>query len=127
MSKKNVKTNAMRILDTNKIKYNEYTYEVKDGHIDGVSVANYIGKNVECVYKTLVTKSNDKNFYIFVIPVDKNLDLKKAAKASSSKNVEMINISDINKVTGYIRGGCSPIGMKKSYKTFLDESAKKFR
>ncbi len=116
------KTNVMRILDSAHIQYNTYTYENKDGAIDGVSVANKIGQPVEKVYKTLVTRGAGKNFFIFVIPVDKELNLKAAAKSVGEKSVEMIRMDEINKVTGYIRGGCSPIGMKKDYTTIVDSS-----
>lgn len=120
-----VKTNAMRILDSNKIDYKILSYETKKGeHMDGVEVAHQIGKDVSEVYKTLVVQGASKSIYVYVIPVNENLDLKKAAKVASEKNVAMINVNDINKFTGYIRGGCSPIGMKKLYKTFVNESAK---
>jgi len=119
------KTNAMRILDKAKIKYNTYSYDHSDGLIDGVSVANKIGLPVERVYKTLVTQGASREYYVFVIPVAEELDLKAAARAVREKSVEMIKVADINKVTGYIRGGCSPIGMKKSYKTVLDNSCEK--
>ena len=120
-----IKTNAMRILDSNKINYKMYSYESKKGeHLDGVEVAHQIGKDVSQVYKTLVAQGSSKNIYVYVIPVDKNLDLKKAAKVANEKNMAMINVNDINKFTGYIRGGCSPIGMKKLYKTFVNETAK---
>ena len=120
-----VKTNAMRILDSNKINYNMLSYETKKGeHIDGVEVARQIGRDVSEVYKTLVAQGASKSIYVYVIPVNENLDLKKAAKVANEKNVAMINVNDINKFTGYIRGGCSPIGMKKLYKTFINESAK---
>ena len=123
-----VKTNAMRILDSNKIDYKMLSYEIKKGeHIDGVEVAHQIGRDVSEVYKTLVAQGFSKSIYIYVIPVNENLDLKKAAKVANEKNVEMINVNDINKFTGYIRGGCSPIGMKKLYKTFVDERAKELR
>lgn len=117
-----LKTNVMRILDSMHITYNTYTYDNKDGAIDGVSVANKIGQPVERVYKTLVTKGASKNFFIFVIPVSKELNLKAAAKSVGEKSIEMIKIDEINKVTGYVRGGCSPIGMKKDYKTVIDSS-----
>lgn len=117
------KTNAMRILDKNKINYHVITYNSEDGKIDGISVAQKIGKDPEAVYKTLVLQGNSKNIFIFVIPVKEELDLKKAAKVANEKKVEMIPIKDIKKHTGYIRGGCSPVGMKKAYKTFIDESA----
>ncbi|WP_296646958.1 Cys-tRNA(Pro) deacylase [Romboutsia sp. 13368] len=120
----NLKTNAMRILDSNKIDYKMYSYETKKGeHIDGVEVAQKIGKNASQVYKTLVAQGISKNIYVYVIPVDKNLDLKKAAKVANEKSVAMINVNDINKFTGYVRGGCSPIGMKKIYKTFVNDTA----
>lgn len=117
-----LKTNVMRILDSADISYNTYTYDNKNGAIDGVSVANKIGQPVERVYKTLVTRGVSKNFFIFVIPVSKELNLKAAAKSVGEKSVEMIRQDEINKVTGYIRGGCSPIGMKKDYKTVIDSS-----
>ncbi|QNU68498.1 Cys-tRNA(Pro) deacylase [Ruminiclostridium herbifermentans] len=117
-----VKTNVMRILDSAHIKYNTYTYDNKDGAIDGVSVASKIGQPVERVYKTLVTRGASKAFFVFVIPVSKELNLKAAARAVGEKSIEMIRMDEINKVTGYIRGGCSPIGMKKDYKTVIDSS-----
>ncbi len=116
------KTNVMRILDSAHIQYNIYTYDNKDGALDGVSVANKIGQPVERVYKTLVTRGASKNFFIFVIPVSKELNLKAAAKSVGEKSIEMIRMDEINKVTGYIRGGCSPIGMKKDYQTVIDSS-----
>lgn len=117
------KTNAMRILDQKNIPYEVMTYEAKDGAIDGVSVAKKIGYPIEMVYKTLVTQSSSKNFFVFVIPVDKELDLKKAAKSVGEKRVEMIAVKDITKYTGYVRGGCSPVGMKKIYVTTFHEDA----
>lgn len=120
----NLKTNAMRILDKAGISYNTYTYETKDGLVDGISVAAKLGKPVEHVYKTLVTQGTSREYYVFVIPVAEELDLKAAARAVNEKAVEMIKVTDIIRVTGYIRGGCSPIGMKKDYKTVLDSSCK---
>ena len=117
-----VKTNVMRILDSAHIQYNTYTYDNKDGAIDGVSVAEKIGQPVERVYKTLVTRGASKNFFVFVIPVSRELNLKAAARSVGEKFIEMIRVDEINKVTGYIRGGCSPIGMKKEYKTVFDSS-----
>lgn len=117
----NIKTNAMRILDKAGIPYNTYKYD-SSGAIDGVSVAEKIGKQAAQVYKTLVTQGTSKEYYVFVIPVSSELNLKTAAKSVGEKAVEMIKVADINKVTGYIRGGCSPIGMKKDYKTVLDSS-----
>lgn len=119
-----VKTNAMRILDSNKVDYKTWSYSVKNDHVDGVEVANEIGRDVNEVYKTLVAQGGSKELYVFVIPVHESLDLKKGAKVAKEKNIEMIAVKDINKHTGYIRGGCSPIGMKKLYKTFVNESAK---
>lgn len=123
MSKVKIKTNAMRILDSNKIDYVIHSYEVGKEHIDGVEVASMIKRNVNEVYKTLVAIGSSKNYYVYVIPVNENLDLKKAARVANEKSIEMIHVKDINKITGYIRGGCSPIGMKKLYKTFLNDSA----
>ncbi len=117
-----LKTNTMRILDKAGIPYSSFSYDNKDGLIDGVSVANKIGQPVEYVYKTLVTQGTSRGYYVFIIPVAAELDLKAAAKAVGEKAVEMIKVTDINKVTGYIRGGCSPIGMKKEYPTVLDSS-----
>lgn len=120
---KDKKTNAMRILDQKKVDYNMITYDKSDGKIDGISVAKKIGKDPKYVYKTLVASGNSKDIYVFVIPVQGELDLKKAAKAAGEKKVEMIAVKEILKLTGYVRGGCSPIGMKKSYKTFIDSNA----
>lgn len=116
------KTNAMRILDKEKIQYNIYTYENSDGKIDGISVAHKLNQDVNKVFKTLVTKGSSKEYYVFVIPVEKELNLKVAAKVVGEKSIEMIKVEEINKVTGYIRGGCSPIGMKKLYETVIDKS-----
>lgn len=118
------KTNAMRILDAKKITYDVLTYDNKDGKIDGVSVAEKVGRDLKEVYKTLVTQGASNNPFVFVIPVEAELDLKKAAKAAGEKKIEMIPVKDIQKWTGYIRGGCSPIGMKKEYRTFLDETCR---
>lgn len=118
----NLKTNVMRILDKAGISYNTYTYDSSDGLIDGISVAEKIGKPIDHVYKTLVTQGTSREYYVFLIPVSEELDLKAAARAVSEKAIEMIRVTDINKVTGYIRGGCSPIGMKKEYKKVLDSS-----
>lgn len=117
------KTNAMRFLDTKKVEYKVHYYQ-PDEKIDGISVANKLGQDVTKVYKTLVTKGKN-TYYVFVIPVAKELNLKKAAKAVGEKSVEMIAVKEINKVTGYIRGGCSPIGMKKLFTTVIDSSAEK--
>ena len=117
------KTNVMRILDKAKITYKAHTYDHSDGAIDGAAVAEKMGQNPEQVFKTLVTKGAGRDYYVFVVPVLKELDLKRAAKSVGEKHVEMIHVKDINKVTGYIRGGCSPIGMKKQFVTVFDKSA----
>lgn len=117
------KTNVMRILDKAKITYKAHTYDHSDGAIDGAAVAEKMGQNPEQVFKTLVTKGAGRDYYVFVVPVLKELDLKKAAKSVGEKHVEMIHVKDINKVTGYIRGGCSPIGTKKQFVTVFDKSA----
>lgn len=117
------KTNAMRILDGNKISYDILKYDAGDGKINGTAVAEKINRSLELVYKTLVAH-REQNLYIFVIPVAEELDLKKAAKAAGEKKLEMLPVKDLQKWTGYIRGGCSPIGMKKNYPTFIDSSAK---
>ncbi|OEH93359.1 Cys-tRNA(Pro) deacylase [Bacillus solimangrovi] len=121
---KKIKTNAMRILDAEQLTYEMISYNKDDGKIDGVSVAYKIGRPTEVVFKTLVAQGTSKNTYVFVIPVEAELDLKRAAKATNEKKIEMIAVKDIQKLTGYIRGGCSPIGMKKLYDTFVDNSAK---
>ncbi|WP_010281969.1 Cys-tRNA(Pro) deacylase [Bacillus timonensis] len=117
------KTNAIRILDSKNVPYKIYTYESNDGKIDGVSVAQKVGLETKKVYKTLVVQGNNKDIFVFVIPVEDELDLKKCAKVAEVKKVEMVPVKDIQKHTGYIRGGCSPIGMKKAYRTFIDEQA----
>jgi len=119
---KEIKTNAMRILEQNGIDYNEYILDLKEA-VDGFSCAKMLGVNLESTFKTLVTIGKSKNYYVFVIPVAKVLNLKKAAKAVGEKNVEMIPLKDLLKVTGYVHGGCSPIGMKKVFKTVVDETA----
>ena len=117
------KTNVMRILDQKKIKYNKYSY-VDTGAISGVDVADVLGQNPKQVFKTLVTVGKSKNYYVFVIPVENELDLKKAAKSVGEKSIEMIKSKELLQLTGYIHGGCSPIGMKKYFKTTIDESVK---
>ena len=119
----NVKTNAMRILDSKKIEYIVSTYDNKDGKIDGVSVAQKINKNPKEVFKTLVTQGSDRELFVFVIPVESELDLKKAAKEFKVKALEMVHVKELFDLTGYVRGGCSPIGMKKVFSTIIDISA----
>ena len=121
---KSEKTNVMRILDKAKIKYEPHEYPHGSEAVDGLTVAKLCGFDPECVFKTLVARGTSKNVYVFVIPVSSELDLKKAAKAAREKSVEMVKVSEINALTGYIRGGCSPVGMKKRYPTFINESAK---
>ncbi|MDK0903505.1 Cys-tRNA(Pro) deacylase [Clostridium perfringens] len=121
---KKLKTNAMRILDSKKVSYEMLSYESEDGKIDGISVAHKIGVDEKNVFKTLVAQGTTKELYVFVIPVAEELDLKNAAKIAGEKKVEMIPVKDILKHTGYIRGGCSPIGLRRPYKTFIHESAK---
>lgn len=117
------KTNAVRLLDQQKIPYILAEYEVEEGKIDGLSVATKINQPVEKVFKTLVATAGKGNLYVFVIPVAEELNLKKAAKAVGEKKIEMLHVKDLLPNTGYIRGGCSPIGMKKHYPTFIDISA----
>ena len=117
------KTNVMRILDKKKIPYKTYTYETGDS-IDGVSVAHKLNQPLEQVFKTLVTKGKSNQYFVFVIPVAQELNLKVGAKVVGEKAIEMIPVKDMNQVTGYIRGGCSPIGMKKQFQTVIHESAK---
>lgn len=119
---KEIKTNAMRILDRMKIPYTHYTYEC-DEFIDGMQIVEKLNLKPEQVYKTLVTQGHSKAYFVFVIPVAEELDLKKAAKAVGEKSLEMIHVKDINQITGYIRGGCTAVGMKKQYKTVIDASA----
>ena len=123
MGKKGLeKTNVMRILDQKKIPYTAHTYPHGDDPIDGVTVAGIIQRAPEQVFKTLVARGSSKNIYVFVIPVAIELDLKKAAKAAGEKSIAMIHVSEITPLTGYVRGGCSPIGMKKQYFTVFDAS-----
>ena len=126
MAKKISKTNAMRVLDQQKLPYQCNEYETKDGKIDGVSVAEKVGKLPDEVFKTLVTRSPGRDYYIFVVPVNRELNLKKCAKACGEKSVEMIPVKEITKVTGYVRGGCSPIGMKKHFPTYIHETCTAF-
>jgi Cys-tRNA(Pro)/Cys-tRNA(Cys) deacylase len=121
---KEAKTNAMRILERAKVAYTAHEYPHEEGvAVDGVTVAASIGEDAACVFKTLVTQGASRNYFVFVIPVAAELDLKAAARSVGEKSVAMIHVADINKVTGYVRGGCSPVGMKKQYVTVFDESA----
>ena len=116
------KTNVMRILGQKKIKYTAHEYPHGEDAVDGVTVARMTGRDPACVFKTLVTRGASKGIYVFVIPVAEELDLKKAAKAVGEKSIAMVHVSEINALTGYVRGGCSPIGMKKQYKTVYHSS-----
>ncbi len=116
------KTNAMRILDANKIGYTSHTYDVNEDDLSGITVAEKINAEPESVFKTLVCIGDKTGIVVFCIPVTEELNLKKAASASGNKSVEMIRVKDLFQLTGYIRGGCSPVGMKKNYPTFIDET-----
>ena len=121
---KEAKTNAMRMLEKEKVAYTAHGYAHEEGvAVDGVTVAQSMGEDPACVFKTLVTQGASRNYFVFVIPVAAELDLKAAARSVGEKSVAMIHVADINKVTGYIRGGCSPVGMKKLYTTVFDQSA----
>ena len=123
---KQEKTNVMRILDSHKIEYKSYSYVGTDA-LSGVEVAKVLEQNEAQVFKTLVTSGHSKEHYVFVIPVAEELDLKKAAKVVGEKSIEMIKQKDLLALTGYIHGGCSPIGMKKYFKTTIDISAQNFK
>ncbi|MDD6418667.1 MAG: Cys-tRNA(Pro) deacylase [Clostridium sp.] len=125
MKIKDEKTNVMRILDQKKVKYNSYNY-LKTGAISGMEVAKALDENPNLTFKTLVTVGKTNNHYVFLVPVNKELDLKKAAKAVNEKNIEMVKSKELLSLTGYIHGGCSPIGMKKSFKTVIDSSARNY-
>lgn len=120
---KMTKTNVMRILDSSKIPYTVLEYEVNEEDLSGASTAQKTGIPPEQMFKTLVTVKEKGAYRVFCIPVEEELDLKKAARASGDKKLEMMHVKDLKAVTGYIRGGCSPIGMKKLFPTFVDETA----
>ncbi len=121
----NDKTNVMRLLEQKKISYTPHSYPHADGPVDGVTVAGMIGVDPARVFKTLVARGASKAIYVFVIPVARELDLKKAAKSVGEKSIAMIHVSEITGLTGYVRGGCSPVGMKKRYRTVLDTQAQR--
>ena len=123
MAKTAAKNNVLRLLESKNIEYIHYVYDIDDGKIDAVSVAQKIGRVPEEVFKTLVTRSDGPRYYVFVVPGCCELDLKKAAKAAKEKSVEMIASKELLPLTGYIHGGCSPFGMKKLFSTFVDETA----
>jgi Cys-tRNA(Pro)/Cys-tRNA(Cys) deacylase len=120
------KTNAVRILDSNNIQYKLFEYEFNEDEIDAVSVANKINAPHDQVFKTLVTVGDKTGVNVFIIPGNSELNLKKAASASGNKNIEMIKVKDLLTLTGYIRGGCSPVGMTKKYPTFIEETSQLF-
>lgn len=120
---KYAKTNAIRLLEQQKIHFDVMEYETGDGQVDGVSVAEKIGQPVARVFKTLVAKASAQKLFVFVIPVAEELDLKAAAKVVGEKKIEMLAVKDLLSHTGYVRGGCSPVGMKKLYPTVIDASA----
>ncbi|MGE7810212.1 Cys-tRNA(Pro) deacylase [Lysinibacillus capsici] len=120
---KHAKTNAIRLLEQQKIHFDVMEYETGDGQVDGVSVAEKIGQPVARVFKTLVAKASAQRLFVFVIPVAEELDLKAAAKVVGEKKIEMLAVKDLLSHTGYVRGGCSPVGMKKLYPTVIDVSA----
>lgn len=122
---KEVKTNAVRILDKNKISYKLITYEC-DEFVDGLHTAELTGAPVEQSYKTLVMQGKSRQYYVFVVPIAAEVDLKAAARAVSEKSVEMIHVKDLTAITGYVRGGCSPLGMKKQFPTVIDATAEAF-
>ncbi len=122
---KEVKTNAMRILDRHKIQYKLNTYNCEN-FVDGKQIADMLGQDYNISFKTLVAVGKSRQYYVFAIPVAEELDLKQAAKEACEKSIALVHVKDINKVTGYIRGGCTPIGMKKQFPTFVHESAKEF-
>ena len=117
------KTNVMRILEQKKVPYQAHSYPHGKELVDGMTVARLLGQDPRQVYKTLVAYGHSKNHYVFVIPVESTLDLKKAAKAAGDKKIEMTHVKELLGLTGYIRGGCSPVGMKKKYPTWIDETA----
>ena len=120
------KTNAIRILESHKIKFETISYEVDETDLSGETVALKVGANPETVFKTLVCIGDKNGYAVFCIPVTQELNLKKAAKVSGNKKVEMIKLKDLFPLAGYVRGGCSPIGMKKLYPTYIDETAQLF-
>ena len=119
-------TNAMRLLKQANIPFDTSEYEVDESDLSGVHAAEALGVDADCVFKTLVARGEKKGIFVFVIPVAEELDLKKCAAAAGEKKVEMIHVKELLGLTGYIRGGCSPIGMKKKYPTFIDEIATLF-
>lgn len=123
---KNQKTNAMRILDKKKIPYKVNYYEC-DEFIDGIHIADMLSQSYDMTFKTLVAQGKSGEYFVFVLPINRELDLKKAAKSVGEKSVSLLHVKDIKAITGYVRGGCTAIGMKKQYRTVIDSSALKFQ
>ncbi len=119
------KTNVMRVLDSKKVSYESHAYEA-DPSLSGEQIAEILGEKPECVFKTLVTQGKSGGFYVFVVPVEAELDLKKAAKVAGEKSIAMIKQKELLPLTGYVHGGCSPIGMKKKFPTFIHETANQY-
>ena len=118
-----VKTNAMRMLDAAKIPYEVLTYEVDENDLSGVHIAEQLDLPMDMVFKTLVAKGDKTGHLVFCIPVDREIDLRPAAALTGNKKIEMVHVKDLLGLTGYIRGGCSPIGMKKKFSTYFDATA----
>ena len=125
MAKKVEKTNVLRVLDSKKVQYESHSYEA-DPSLSGAQIAEILGEDTSKVFKTLVTRGKSGGYYVFVVPVEAELDLKKAAKAAGEKSIEMIKQKELLPLTGYVHGGCSPIGMKKLFPTYMHETAKDF-
>ena len=125
MAKKIEKTNVLRVLDAKKVQYESHSYEA-DPSLSGAEIAGILGEDTSKVFKTLVTRGKSGGYFVFVVPVEAELDLKKAAKAAGEKSIEMIKQKELLPLTGYVHGGCSPIGMKKLFPTFMHETAKDF-
>ena len=122
---KEEKANVMRVLDSKKVNYKKHNY-LSTGAVSGIEVAEALGENPDMVFKTLVTVSKSRDYYVFMVPVEKELDLKKAAGVVGEKKIEMLKSKDLLPLTGYVHGGCSPIGMKKFFRTTIDKSAEQF-
>lgn len=127
MGKKEIKTNVIRILENLNAEFSIHTYDVSDEDFDGEKIADILNQNKNQVFKTLIVKGKSGAFYIFDIPVNKKLDMKKAAEQINEKRIETVPVNDLFKLTGYIRGGCSPIGTKRTFKTIFDKSALNFK
>ena len=121
-----IKTNAVRLLEQKNIPYTLYPYETEDGQNDGLSVAEKTGVEPERVFKTLVAQGASRQYYVFLVPVLEELHLKKAAQACGEKKIDMIPMKELLPLTGYVKGGCSPVGMKKKFRTFIDQSGDNF-